>query len=969
MRSMTAFRFVAVVLCSLVLTSCVQPGQPPQSGTGRYSGADYSYWPHEDSDIRPDPAVRVGVLANGMRFAIMRNTQPAGTISLRLRIAAGSLQESDAQRGLAHFMEHMAFNGSKNVPEGEFVKLLQRKGLAFGAHTNAYTSTDETVYMLELPKNDADLVDTGLMLFREIGDRLTLDPAAIEREKGVVLSEQRTRNTPEYRALERQWALLYEGQRQAQRLPIGTAETIKGATKELLEDYYKRFYRPERTLLVVTGDMEPAEIEATIRAKFEDWKGEGADPTDPGQGPLTARSLVAVSHVEANMPENVYVTWLSAPEDAPDSMAVRALNLRRQIALSILSRRLGRIARESNPPFVGANVGLSNSRGLSRALSLTASVRPGEWRRGLAAAEQEFRRAVEFGFSQAEISRELKEWRASLEDAVTKSATRETRELASQIVGSFSDRQVFSPPAEQLARFERAAASVTPESALQALRDVRGGEGPIVFVTSGKAIDGGDGAVAAAFEGSVKTVVAPAPQIDAKTFPYASFGTPGGVAERREAADLGVTMVRFANGVMLNLKPTRFEADSIYVAARFAGGFIHMPRDRVGLNWALPFGFIEGGLKRLTTDELEESLAGRIVSNSLSMDEESFEFSGRTNRRDLALQLQLLTAFATDPAYRPGGLERVQAAAESYIKQFSSGPGRVISREVPTLLRSGDPRWAFPSIANMKALRIGDVESTMKPVLASAPIEVTVVGDFSPDEVIASVATTFAALPVRAAKLPERAGARDVRFPSQAKSLRFAHEGRADQASAYVAWPAPDFFSDTRRARAISILREVLKVRLTEEFREAQGATYSPSVGGWHSGALPNFGYITASAETRPDLVDGFFRTVDKIVAEVKSGSFSDDVLARARTPIIKSAETSRLTNDFWVSALEDVQSEPRSLTTIRSQLGDLESITKAEVVAVGAAYLTNTRRIEVRVLPQVGAGAPKNSVATVKQP
>jgi zinc protease len=968
MRSISA-KFVVVVVV-LLLSACTQSGQTLQTAAPSPARPDYTYWPQEFSDIRPDPAVRFGVLPNGMRYALMRNTQPAGTIALRFRIAAGSLQERDEQQGLAHFMEHMAFNGSKNVPEGEFIKLLQRKGLAFGAHTNAYTSTDETVYTLELPKNDADLIDTGLMLFREVGDRLTLDSAAIEREKGVVLSEQRSRNTPEYRAFVGRWRLSYEGQRQQHRLPIGTAETIKGATRELLADYYSKYYRPERTLLVATGDFDPAVMEAKIKAKFGDWQGQGADSADPEQGPVKQRSLLAVSHIEPNLPESVTVNWFSEADNAPDTIAQRAKNMSRGIATSILSRRLARIARADDPPFVGASVGYSNSRGISRTIGLSISSRPGQWRRGLAAAEQEYRRALEHGFSQGEVDRELKEWRAQLENAAGRATTRETRELADQLVGSFSDRSVFSQPADQLARFEKAAASVTPATVAAALRGVAGGQGPIVFVSSSQPISGADSAIAEAYSASVKTAVAAPTNQDAKSFPYANFGAPGTVAELRQIADLGVTAVRFANGVMLNVKPTAFEKDTAYVIVRFAGGYIHLPRNKVGLNWVLPFGFIEGGLKRLTADELEEALAGRIVSNDLNVFEDAFRFSGQTNNRDIPLQLQLQAAFTTDPAYRNNGLERMQGAAENFLKQFSSSPGRVISRETSALVRSGDPRWAFPSLAEMKALKTSDIEATMKPSLASAPIEVTVVGDIVVDDVVKAVAATFGALPQRATKLNEPPGARDVRFPAKAKSLRYTHEGPIDQAGAFVAWPGPDFYSNPRRARATSILREVLKVRLTEEFREVQGATYSPSVGSWNSGALPDMGLIEASAETRPELVEGFYKTVDKIVAEVKSGTFSDDVFVRARTPLIKAVETDRQTNGFWLGALEDIQSDVRSLETIRTQLGDLEAITKAEIVAVANQYLTGARRLEVRVLPKkTVAAATKSGAKPSKQP
>lgn len=938
---------------SLTLASCVTPGTTGAQTTAADTRPEYSYWPHDVSDVKADPSVRYGVLPNGLRYALMRNTQPAKNISLRLRIASGSLQETDQQRGLAHFMEHMAFNGSKSVSEGDYVKLLQRKGLAFGAHTNAYTSTDETVYMLELPKNDADIVDTGLMLFREIGDRLTLDPKAIDREKGVVLSELRTRSTPEYRAFEERWKLWYNGQRQADRLPIGTAETIQGATRELLADYYARYYRPERTLLVATGDFDPAEMEAKIKAKFSDWQAQGQPTADPDQGTVKQRGLVAASRVEANLPEGVTVTWFQPPDDAIDTAKERELNAKRAVAFEVINRRFSRIERESNAPFVSASIGRSLTRGVSSSVTLSLSVRPGQWRRALQVAEQEVRRAVTHGFHQSEIDREVKEWRAGLDDAVAKAGTRNTSNLANAIVNEFSGRGVFSHPSEDRALFEQYGSTLTAEAAHAVLRQMVAGQGPIIFVSADQPIAGGDTAVAAAFEESRRFDVAAPAKLESKQFPYAEFGKPGQVAERNEIADLEVTTVRFANGVRLNLKKTAFEKDTIYVGVRFGGGYLQMPRDKIGLDWALPFGFMEGGLNRLTPDELEEALTGRIVSTGISLDEEAFEFGGRTNARDLQLQMQLMAAFATDPAYRVNGIQRLQAAAENYIKQYSSSPSRVLSRETPALLRSGDTRWAFPSLKQMQALRMTDVENTLKPVFEAAPIEITIVGDVSIDSAVTAVGATFGALKPRAEKLVERAGARAVRYPMAAASRKFEHEGRADQASAYVAWPAPDFFSNTRRARTVSLVREIMKVRLTEEFREKQGATYSPSVSTWYSGAMPGFGYISASAETRPELVEGFYATVNEIIAELKAGTIDDDVISRARTPLIKSIETDRRSNGFWSGALEDIQTAPHALTTIRSQLSDFEGITKDEIVAAAKTYLDNKRRIEIRVLPK----------------
>jgi zinc protease len=950
------------IMFSASLLSCVSA--PAGSGTtsAPVLQADYAYWPHEVSDIKPDAGIVYGELPNGMRYAIMRNVQPAGAVSLRFRIASGALQETEQQRGLAHFLEHMAFNGSKNVPEGEFVKLLQRKGLAFGAHTNASTSTTDTTYLLELPKNDADLIDTSLMLFREIAGNLLLDQKAIDREKGVVLSEQRTRNTPEYRAFEARWKLWYQGQRQADRLPIGLKETIQGATREQIAEYYYRNYRPERAMLVVTGDMDPAAMEALIRKTFSDWKGEGTDQPDPDLGTPVERPLTPHVIVEKNLPEDTSVNWFRPGSRDIDTLAQRIRDSRWWMANTIINRRLERIARGDNPPFISAAVGYYEERGVSNSFSLSISSRPGTWQAAIPAAEQEVRRALEHGFTAAEIQRELKEWRSSLEDAAGSASTRQTSGLASGIVSDFESCSVSTHPTQDLAIFEKYAPTLTPETVLAGLREVTGGRGPVIVLSTSEPVAGGASALASAFTGSTAVKVASPAERTAKEFPYADFGPAGKVAERKLVDDLDISLIRFANGVRLNFKHTDFDKDTISVNVRFGGGFVSLPKNRKGMYWLLPFSFTEGGLKKLTTDEMEEALAGKIVSMGASLDDDAIEFYARTNQRDLLLQMQLFAAFSKDPAYRSLGLERQLTSAEADIRQFASSPGRVLSRELSGLLRSGDPRWTFPTLKQLQSIGMKDVEEVMAPALNAAPLEIGIVGDISEEEAIRVVAATFGAFQPRPYRLTEPAGARDIRFPKGGGKFLFTHEGSADQAVAYVAWRGPDFYSDMRRARTLSLLREVIKVRLTEEFREAQGATYSPSAGSSFSSSFPGFGFISASSETRPELVANFYRTVDAVVNEIISGKLTDDVVERARTPLVKTLEKGRLGNGFWAGAVVDLQGEPRGLEAIRTQISDVRTITRQELIDAARTWLKPGERVEIRILPaarKAGEQAP----------
>ncbi len=271
--------------------------------------------------MKADPDIRFGALPNGMRYAIRRQTIPAGQAAVRLWFDAGALDETDAQQGLAHFLEHMAFNGSKAVPEGDMVKILERLGLAFGADTNASTGFDETIYKLDLPKTDDETVDTALMLLREAAGNLTLDPAAVDRERGVVLSEERASDTPSTRVFKAGLEFQLRGQRMPQRYPIGKVDVLQNAPASQIADFYRRFYRPERAVLVVAGDFDPAAMEAKIRARFGDWKAEGPAGVDPDLGKVEPRKTEAKLVVEPGTRLNVQITWVRPPDLSRDSEA------------------------------------------------------------------------------------------------------------------------------------------------------------------------------------------------------------------------------------------------------------------------------------------------------------------------------------------------------------------------------------------------------------------------------------------------------------------------------------------------------------------------------------------------------------------------------------------------------------------------------------------------------------------------
>ncbi|HMC91325.1 MAG TPA: pitrilysin family protein, partial [Allosphingosinicella sp.] len=652
----------------------------------------------DTSGLRPDPAVRFGVLPNGMHYQIMRNATPPHNASLRLRMGVGSLYEREDQRGIAHFIEHMAFNGTTHVPKGEFVKRLERAGLKFGPDTNAVTSFDETVYMLDLPETDAATVDTALLLLRETAGEVTFPAESIESERGVVLSEERVRATPGFRNVVDELGYMLKGDLLPTRLPIGLTDVLKTAPRQRFVDFYNSYYRPERATLIAVGDFDPQAMEAKIRAQFGEWKAKGPAGPEVAVSNIGARAPEAHVFTEAGVANRVSIDWVGPPDLRPDTVAVETDKLIRQLGFRILNLRLSRLASSSAPPFVGAGIGLQELADRAQIVQISATTQPGGWQKALAAIDQAQRQAAGAGFTQAELDRVVGEWRTALTTAVQGASTRQSAALAQGLVAAVNDKEVYTSPADDLALFEATVRGLSLQQVNEAFRGQFARSGPLLYLTSATPVEGGELALRTAYETAHKSALSAAAVEQAKAWPYTSFGAPGRIVERRELPGLGATAIRFANGVRLTVKPTDFAKGQILVSARIGNGLLDLPSARAKDVWAFPSGaFTLGGLGRIDYEDMQQALASKVYGAAFGMGENAFTLSGRTRPEDLATELQLLTAYAVDPGYAPTGWNRFRSLAATIHDQMATTPGGVAGRDLGALLHSGDARWRTAS--------------------------------------------------------------------------------------------------------------------------------------------------------------------------------------------------------------------------------------------------------------------------------
>lgn len=947
--------FVALALAGFAgaapLTSPLAASAAPSVlETSRAPALAPGQWPQAQTDVAPDPDIRFGALPNGLRYAIRRQTIPEGQAALRLRIDAGSLMERDDQQGLAHFLEHMAFNGSEAVPEGEMIKILERLGLAFGADTNASTGFDETIYKLDLPRTDEETVSTSLMLLRETAMNLLIAQDAVDRERGIVLSEERARDTPPYRIYKSRLAFLLKDQRLNERYPIGDVEILRSAPATAIRDFYQAYYRPERTLLVAVGDFDVDAMEAQIIEAFSGWTVAGPAGDDPDLGPVAPRGLEAQVAVEPGVQAALQMAWVRGPDQRLDSEARRRDEVIEQLGFSVLNRRLSALARASDPPFLGAGAFVNDEFGAAETTSILANAQEGRWREALSAIEAEQRRLVEHGVRQDELDREIAEFRARLEASVAGAATRRPSALAQQILGATAEDQVVTSPAQDLALFEAAVEGLDASAVSTALAQAFQGEGPLIFLATPSPVEGDEAAVIAAYQASRATPVSAPDALSQLEWPYSTFGTPGKVAETRDVADLDAVFIRFENGVRLTVKPTRFQDDEILVAVNVGDGLQSLPSDDQSLAWAAQ-AFAEGGLGQITAEDMERVLASRVYGVRLRVSDEAFTLTGETRPEDLDVQMQVLGAYLTDPAWRAEAFARIQAAGATIHEQYEATANGVLSRDLAGLLHAGDRRWTFPSKDEIAGARLEDLRNQLAP-LGDAPIEVVIVGDTTVEKATDAVARTLGALPPRAE--PSSAAAATVAFPPAPETpLRRTHKGRADQSIGYVAWPSTDFFADPQGAREAAVLGEILRLRLTEELRESQGATYSPSVNYNHSYVWTGWGYMSASVEIPPAGLDDFFADVAEIAADLRTSPVEADELERARQPRLERIARARVTNGYWLNELTGGQTDPRRLEAIRAVIPGTERVTAEDVQRAAQRILRPDAAWKIEVVPE----------------
>jgi zinc protease len=946
------FKVIGTVFISIaVLAACAQTPSPSVGLSPLAQWQAGTFTPQ--TALTTSPRIQEGVLGNGLRYFIIPNQTPKNEVVVRMRVGVGSMYETPKEAGIAHFLEHMAFNGSLNVPEGEMIAILERYGLKFGADTNASTGFEETIYKLDLPNNNIETIDTALFLMRETASNLTITDDAVSAEIPVVKSEYESRNNiymDAYKASLQEWT---DGLEYINRFPIGSLETIARFSAPAVRNFYTTHYFPANTQLIIAGDIDADDIQGKIEKVFADWQNAQA-PTKFDAGMLSVNdSLQVASFSGPNLPTQVNLFYVTPEQLAPDTILNRRKDFVEQIANGILSYRLNSLVLAGNAPFEG--VGSSHSFTFNQ-LDLTqviAQTQPEKWAESLTTLVVEIRKIMEFGISEQELIREVKATRNALVTAAQSEATIPSSSLANAVLSNIPLDGVLNESSQSLDIFQELMATFSAEEINKVLRSQFMRVEPTIFMQFSQqalALPTTEQIIAVYQQAMTLPIQANVEKEVAK-FAYTEFGQPGIVKAKSYNEVYDYYSYTFTNGVHLNVKSTDLAQEKVLIDVAYGDGIKTLTPEQAGMQDLYNF-YIVGGLGKHSVNELRELLSDKNVSLNFNADLNSYGGTFSTSTDTLTTQLQLITAYMTDPGYSDSVLPLFRKNVEQGAKQRKNTIGAVKSYEVVNAIYGNDYRIGSAPTEAILQRDFTELKPILDQALQQGPLMVTVVGDVDVTEIVAEVAATLGSLPIQVAA-PQHRWLTDIALQTGTEFTLY-HAGNPENASVTRYFKTTDN-QDLTKALQLKILGAVVQLKVQDVIREQLGAAYSPSARAFGSNSIKGDGMLLLDTLTTPDQITLVQSTYDALIAGLKTpGNITDDEVKRAIEPMLANWKTAKEQNSFWLSRLKVMHTRSDSLARFEAQPGIYAQITPEVLTLLAREYLTEKNKIEVVVLPEV---------------
>ena len=905
-----------------------------------------------------DPAIHVGRLPNGITYYVRQNSLPAKRVSLRMAVKAGSIDEADDQRGLAHMLEHMAFNGTTHFKPGELVAYFESIGVSFGAHVNAYTGYDETVYMLDVPTDRMGALDHGLQAMADFAGGMSLTDAEIDKERGVVLEEWRQRLGVQSRLQGITDKAIYGQSKYAERLPIGTPESIQKAPYQRVRDFYRANYTPDRIGFVIAGDIDTATAEKLVRQYFGviPARKSAKRPVYPVPPHKDTRVAIATDPEAQSSSVSVFHT---RPLRKSLTVGEYRRDLVRGMFEAMLNARLGEIARRPDAPFLGASAGDDTLGRTVEAFGVSARVNEGGIPKGIDALEQELARVRQFGFGDAELDRVKKATLASYERAYNERDKSETPGFASELVSLYLNDVPAPGIATEYDLAKRFIPTITTTETAALARELVTDINRVVIAVAPEKKGVTPPPEAALREalrsGAAATLTAWRDESNGKVLMPAT-PTPGKITARRQIPEIGVTILTLSNGVEVWLKPTDFKNDQITFTAYAKGGTTGVPEAEYR-NASLMTGLVGvSGVGGFSPVDLGKMLSGQIANASLSMGSFTHGMSGGGTPKDLETALQLMYLSFTAANHDPDAFELLKRRLRANLENQAQSPGAVFGERVRMVNTSNSYLSRSMKVADVDALDQAKMEAFYKSQYANAAdFTFFFVGAFDVDRIAPLLETYVASLPSQG-KPSSAYGNTRLQFPMGVKK-EIVNKGQEPKAQTVMTFYADTALNELEMHR-LRAATSILERHLRDQLREELGGTYS--VGVDYSNTLPQPGYGTTSVAfgSAPDRVDSLVSTVMTELDRMRREGPSADDVQKVKETEKEGLETSFKQNGFWLGAMQTAQMLGWDPVSIIHRTERTDTLTAENIHEAFRKYFPADRYTQLTLLPEKAASS-----------
>lgn len=901
-----------------------------------------------------DPNVRTGTLENGMVYYIRKNAKPENRIELRLAVNAGSMQEEDDQQGLAHFVEHMAFNGTKHFEKNELVNFLESTGVRFGADLNAYTSFDETVYMLQLPTDKEGLVDKGLLVMSDWATGVTFDGEEIDKERGVIQSEWRTRLGASERMRHAWWPKVFYKTRYADRLPIGKMDVIKNAPYERFTTFYKDWYRPNLQAIIVVGDLEVDDMEKRIKETFSGNENpETAKEKIEFKVPDHNETFISIATDKEATGSNVSLYTKHAPFKIKTLDNYRTYLMHR-LFNSMYNERFQELAQEKEAPFIYAGAGYGSFVRSKDVFSVSASAKEGRIEDCMEVLMRENKRLLLHGFTGSELDRQKLNLMSQYENQFNEKDKITSARISMQCVQHFlDDNPMFGPEKNY-----NLAKEFLPSISLKEINELAR---QWIIETNRSVVITGPASQNMPEEDAIRSIINKAAEMQPEAYKDKFTDMPliqnmpkkGAVAKREPFGDKSMesTLLTLSNGVKVILKKTSFQNDQILLSAYSPGGTsMYDDEDFFSADMSNLL-VLESGVGEFDKIALDRKLTGKRVQVGPYVAELYDGFSGSSSVEDVETMLKLIHLYGTSPRKDKDAFDKMISSMQENVKNAMSNPMMYFQNEIGQVKNNKSIRKKMmPSLEDIEKVDFDRTYDIYKERFSNFNDYTFVfVGNFEEEKLIPMIETYLGSLP--STGVSEKWVDRNIGHAENAAvSLK---KGLAPQANVYMGFVKEMEYSD-KNSMMFTFMSRVLSIMVRENLREDKGGVYSPYVGGRMVMEPEVLSDLTVFFQCAPDRVEELMDAVKEEIKALQQNGPSQKNFDKVKETLRRSRESDLEKNRFWLGRLGNMSKFSHMKMGDSKYYELLDSMTLEEIHEMAKKCIDLENMLSITLKPEV---------------